>query len=401
MRILTVAEATAYLKDLIEFDPVLTDVWIRGEVTTMTRSAAGHVYFNLSADEIQISCVLFRGTQRSVLAMPRVGEEVLAHGRITIYEARGQYQLMVDNVAPVGVGVLQLQFEETRRRLEAEGLFNVERKRPIPKMPATIGVVTSAQGAVWHDIQNVVTRRFPIVELILAPSIVQGPDAPAELTRSLRALDDTNRCDVIIIGRGGGSAEDLAAFNDEGLARAIFTTRAPVVSAVGHETDTCITDLVADLRAPTPSAAAELCVPDSAEIVVRLGFALTQAQSSVREVIRADREQVQRGLTATHHRSPMRSIDRARQQVDNTIGDAHRIVPRLLSAFRREVASLDTTAALLDPRSIMRRGYAIVSTRTAGEERRVTTASGAIEAAQVEIAFQDGRARATVRQEQE
>lgn len=401
MRILTVYEVTAYLKDLIELDPILSDVWIRGEVTNLTRSAAGHIYFSLVADGMQVSCVLFRGNQFGLLAMPRNGEEVLAHGRVTVYEPRGQYQLMVDNVAPVGVGILQLQFEEVRRRLEAEGLFAADRKRPIPSLPSVIGVVTSAQGAVWHDIQNVIARRFPLVELVLAPSAVQGPDAPGELARSLRALDATGCCDVIIIGRGGGSAEDLAAFNDEGLARAIYAARVPIVSAVGHETDTCIADLVADVRAPTPSAAAELCVPDRDEIVARLGFAATRARSATLDILRTDHELLSRELATIGRYSPLRAIERARLEVDGAVEDATERLPDVLAGRRREVDTLMATATLLDPRAIMRRGYAVVSTRADGEERRVSTVAGALEAAQVEIAFQDGRVRATVRQERE
>ncbi len=400
MRILTVAEITAYLKDLIELDPILSDVWIRGEVTNLMRSSAGHIYFSLIADGVQVSCVLFRGNQFGLLAMPRNGEEALAHGHVTLYEPRGQYQLMVDNVAPVGIGILQLQFEEIRRRLEAEGLFAAERKRPVPTMPATIGVVTSAQGAVWHDIQNVVARRFPLVELILAPSAVQGPDAPAELVRGLRALDASGRCDVIIIGRGGGSAEDLAAFNDEELARAIYATRVPVVSAVGHETDSCIADLVADLRAPTPSAAAELCVPDRDEIVARLGYAVARARSATLDIVRTDQEALRGELATIGRNGPRRKIEVARQQVDTTSEAIRSRLPRILADRRREIGTLASTAALLDPRAVMRRGYAIVSTRERGEERRIGTAVAALAAEQLEIAFQDGRVRATVRQEQ-
>lgn len=401
MRILSVADVTAYLKDLIELDPVLSEIWIRGEVTNMYRSAAGHMYFNLVADQVQISCVLFRGSQVGLLAVPQNGEEVLAHGRISLYEARGQYQLMVDNVAPVGAGILQLQFEEVRRRLEADGLFAAERKRPIPAMPATIGVVTSAQGAVWHDIQNVVARRFPLVELILAPSAVQGSDAPAELIRALQTLDDTGRCDVIIVGRGGGSAEDLAAFNDEGLARAIYTARVPVVSAVGHETDISITDFVADLRAPTPSAAAELCVPNRAEIIARVGFAITQARTATLEIVRSERAIISRDIATIERNSPIRAIEVARQLVDGTVALARMNAPRRLADRRGEVDTLATTIRLLDPGAIMRRGYAVVSTRTSGDERRVGSAADALAAAQVEIAFHDGRVRAAIQQESE
>lgn len=401
MRVLSVLEITAYLKELIEFDPVLSDIWVRGEVTNFSRSAAGHIYFSLVSEGFQISCVLFRGKQFGLLAMPRNGEEVLVHGRITLYENRGQYQVMVDNVAPVGIGVMQLQFEEVRRRLEAEGLFAADRKRPLPEWPATVGVVTSAQGAVWHDIQNVVARRFPLTELILAPSAVQGPDAPLDLALGLRKLDTFGGCDVIIIGRGGGSAEDLAAFNDEGLARAIYAARTPIVSAVGHETDTCIADLVADVRAPTPSAAAELCVPDQNEIVAQLGFAVTRAQTRVDSKVQSARQSLQQVIASTRHRHPTRSLDSARQDVDEAQRAAVTYLPRRLKDHRRDVAALAAASALLDPRAILQRGYAHVSTSTPAGNKRIRTAVAAAEAGELQIEFADGAVKATVRQERQ
>lgn len=401
MRVLSVLEITAYLKELIEYDPVLSDIWVRGEVTNFSRSAAGHIYFSLVGDNIQISCVLFRGKQMGLLAIPRNGEEVLVHGRITLYEQRGQYQVMVDNVAPVGIGVLQLQFEEVRRRLELEGLFAAERKRPLPEMPATIGVVTSAQGAVWHDIQNVVARRFPLTELILAPSAVQGPDAAQDLALALRKLDIFGGCDVIIIGRGGGSAEDLAAFNDEGLGRAIYAARTPIVSAVGHETDTCIADLVADVRAPTPSAAAELCVPDRDEIVGQLGFAVTRAQARALSALQAERQRLKDALASTRHRHPGRALDSARQAVDEAQRSAVAQVPRRVKDRRRDVEALAASSALLDPRAILRRGYALVSAATPNGTRRIRTATAAATTGDLNIEFADGAVRATVRQERQ
>ncbi|MCO5175395.1 MAG: exodeoxyribonuclease VII large subunit [Thermomicrobiales bacterium] len=401
MRVLSVLEITAYLKELIECDPVLSDIWVRGEVTNFSRSAAGHIYFSLTSESLQISCVLFRGKQKGLLAMPRSGEEVLVHGRITLYEMRGQYQVMVDNVAPIGIGVMQLQFEEVRRRLEAEGLFAPDRKRPLPEMPATIGVVTSAQGAVWHDIQNVVARRFPLTELILAPSAVQGPDAALDLARALRKLDAFGGCDIIIIGRGGGSAEDLAAFNDEGLARAIYAARTPIVSAVGHETDTCIADLVADVRAPTPSAAAELCVPDRDEIVAQLGFAVMRAQANAISSLQSARQFVQQATLSTRHRHPSRSLDSARQVVDEAERAAVANVPRRLTNHRRDIAALAAASALLDPRAILQRGYALVSTSTPDGSRRVRSAVVAAGAGELQIEFADGAVKATVRQERQ
>jgi len=396
MRVLTVDEITSYLKDLIELDPILSDVWVSGEVTNLSRSAAGHVYYCLVADGIQINCVLFRGNQIGLLAMPRNGDAVIAHGRINIYDARGQYQLIVDQVAPEGTGSLQLEFEEIKRRLEADGLFAPERKRRLPKFPAVIGVVTSAQGAVWHDIQTVVARRFPLTELILAPSAVQGPSAPNELIAGLSALQETGRCDVIIIGRGGGSAEDLAAFNDEVLARSIFAARTPIVSAVGHETDTCIADLVADVRAPTPSAAAELCVPDGRAIVLAAGQLVAQARSSATRSLLDSRGELAAHQALMQRLHPRKHLVQQRQHVDLAIDDARARATSRIEAHRNDIASHHTRATLLDPRAVLQRGYAIVTSSHGVPVRRISTTTDALSAELMRVTFADGSVTARV-----
>jgi exodeoxyribonuclease VII large subunit len=395
MRILSVVEVTSYVKDLVEYDPILSDIWIRGGVSNVSRSAAGHMYFCLTGDNSQLNCVLFRRSQSGILALPRNGEVVLAHGRFSIYETRGQYQLMVDNVAPEGLGILQIQFEEMKRRLEAEGLFASERKRPIPDMPATIGVVTSAQGAVWHDIQQVAARRFPIVDLVLAPSTVQGPNAPDELVRALLTLQDQEACDVIIIGRGGGAAEDLACFNDERVARAIFACRVPVVSAVGHETDTCIADLVADMRAPTPSAAAEMCVPDGTGLLGIAGLLTQQGRIGALAALRSAQESLQStqaGLARSH---PQSRLSRARQDIDALVGDGSAYLASAIVKLRERVTTDLQRAQLLNPHEVLRRGYAVVSTPTAEGSRRVTSAHSAEQQAQMTLTFADGSVAVT------
>ena len=389
MRILTVPEVTAYIKDLIELDPILSEVWIRGEVSNLSRSAAGHLYFCLAADGIQINCVLFRGNQVGILAVPSNGDDVLAHGRVSIYESRGQYQLIVDNVAPVGLGVMQLQFEETKRRLEQEGLFNEDRKRLLPDLPAVIGVVTSAQGAVWHDIHTVVARRFPLTQLILAPSTVQGPDAPDQLIAGIRALEDLGSCDVIIVGRGGGAAEDLAAFNDERLARAIFACSVPIVSAVGHETDTCIADLVADVRASTPTAAAELCVPNGRDLLLGVGQLVIRARESADAVVRSKRDAFtgQQSVLRRHH--PRTRLATARQDVDVLHERARTAQQRAIEAWRSLVQAELDRATLLDPREVLRRGYAAVST-THLPPSRIRSADAARGNRRLRLTFADG-----------
>lgn len=401
MRVLTVAEITGYIRELVEYDPILSDVWIRGEVSNVSRSAAGHMYFCLTSEGVQVNCVLFRGNQHGILAMPRNGDAVLAHGRVAIYEARGQYQLMVDNVAPEGIGILQLQFEETKRRLDAEGLFAGERKRPLPLMPGVIGVVTSAQGAVWHDIQTVVARRFPLVELILAPSAVQGPSAADELIAGIEALQELGCCDVIIVGRGGGASEDLAPFSDERLARAIFACRVPVVSAVGHETDTCIADLVADVRAATPSAAAELCVPNARGLLAASGFLVTQSRTEAVERFHDARGRLDGIVNNIEHRDPRSRIAAARRDIDVVTASCRATIDARIRDLRGQVEAVGSRGTLLDPRDVLRRGYAIVTTSTGQSIQRVASAVDASLEPYLTVTFSDGSVRTRVVSESE
>jgi exodeoxyribonuclease VII large subunit len=396
MRALTVLEVTSYVKELVEFDPVLSDIWIRGEVSNFSRSAAGHMYFCLTGDGTQLNCVLFRRSQAGILAVPRNGDEVLAHGRLTIYESRGQYQLMVDNVAPEGIGILQLQLEETKRRLEAEGLFAAERKRPIPSIPSVIGVVTSAHGSVWHDIQNVVRRRFPLAELVLAPSAVQGPNAADELISALMDLQERVECDVIIIARGGGSEEDLACFSDERLARAIFSCRVPVVSAIGHETDWCIADLVADVRAPTPSAAAELCVPNGAALLGAAGLLVQQGRAHAMHALRTSSESLSDEHRRIQRHHPSSIIDRGRQRIDEATQSASREILRSVADSRALLASLSERASLLNPGDVLRRGYAVVTAGDANQGERVASAESAKRHDRLTVTFADGAIQSQV-----
>ena len=250
MAVRTVSQVTAHLKQALENDPMLSDLLVEAEVSNLRVSGAGHSYFTLKDDESVLNCVMFRG--RPGAGLLQNGNAVLAHGHITFYEPRGTTEFMVDLAMAAGVGELALKLEQLRQRLEAEGLFDRSRKRLLPRFPKAIGVVTSPSGAVFHDIQNVVRQRYPLAELLLAPSSVQGDMAAGEIANALGKLNDDGRSDVIIVARGGGSLEDLWPFNEESVARAIYASRIPVVSAVGHETDHTIADDVADLRAPTP-----------------------------------------------------------------------------------------------------------------------------------------------------
>lgn len=398
-QILSVDRLNAYLRAVLEEDPILSDVWVRGEVTNFHRSAAGHCYFALTTDSSQIRCALFRSSQRGLFVMPRNGDEILAHGYVSIYEASGQYQLYVDNIAPEGTGALQLQFEALRARLEAEGLFAPERKRPIPAQPKTIGVVTSAQGAVWHDICHVIQRRFPLVHLVLAPSAVQGMNAPGELVAALRTLDEEVQPDVIILARGGGSAEDLACFNDENLARAIYASSVPVISAVGHETDVSISDLVADLRAPTPSAAAELAVPDRRKILNDILYLTETAREAAESRLRTAQHDYRILHTALTHCTPASAIRDYRQNVDGLIERAARAIRYGLQTRRSTLSGYQRSTELLDPRNVLRRGYALITGESSTPSRRISSAAAASNENNVRLTFHDGDVAATIRKE--
>lgn len=272
----TVREVTDRIRDLFESDSALADIWISGEVLESTVSRSGHVFFTLSGDDAQLRCVLFRMNALRQRSLPSLGAVCVAHGKVEVYPTEGRYQFYVDLVEEAGIGLAALELELLRQQLEAEGLFSESRKRPIPESPATIGIITSSTGAVWHDIQNVVRRRYPFAQLLLAPAAVQGANAPKEVIGALQSLLLTATPEVIIIARGGGSASDLSSFNDEALVRAVFAAPVPIISAIGHETDWTLLDLVADLRAPTPSAAAELVTPAIATTLQILTESLDQ-----------------------------------------------------------------------------------------------------------------------------
>lgn len=260
---LSVSELTRQVRHLLEVS--YAQVWVVGEISSFSRPASGHWYFSLKDKKSQVRCAMFRSRNQQVREIPKEGDQILVRAKVSLYEARGDFQLIAESVEPAGLGALQQAFEELKNRLEQEGLFVSERKRPLPTLPGRIGVVTSATGAAVHDILTVLKRRFPAIPVTLYPCPVQGKAATAEIVAAIDRANRDGRCDVLIVGRGGGSLEDLWCFNEEAVARAIVGSRIPIVSAVGHEVDITIADLVADLRAPTPSAAAEKLSPDRAE----------------------------------------------------------------------------------------------------------------------------------------
>lgn len=281
-------------------------LWIEGEISNLRPSSSPHWYFSVKDPSAEVRCVMFRNRNQLLKWKPSNGERVLLRARVTLYEPRGDLQLQVEHMEPQGIGALMRQLEETRARLSAEGLFATDRKRALPKFPARIAVITSAQGAAWHDVRTVLERRWPMLSIDLVPSLVQGVDAPAQLIRAL-AFANRGDYDTILMTRGGGSIEDLFAFNDEALVRAIATSRLPVVAAIGHEIDVTLAELAADLRAATPSAAAELLAPDQAEMFQRLDDLQDRLRSAAESHVARAR------LTLTVHGEALRAVDPVRQ----------------------------------------------------------------------------------------
>lgn len=359
MQILTVSEFSYYFQTMLRSDDVLRDVWIEGEVSGLTRTAAGHCYFTLKDGTAQLSAVCFRRAVARLKAIPQQGEQIYAHGEISFYEGSGKLQIVVDDIRSAGIGLLNARFEELKERLEREGLFDTQRKRSLPEYPKRIGIATSPTGAVIHDITNVIQRRYPLVEIFLAPCQVQGESAPQSIMQALERLYELD-LDVIILARGGGSAEDLDCFNNEKLARLVYASPVPLVTGVGHETDTTIVDYVADLRAPTPSAAAELITPDRNELKADLNELhgrLDDAMISYVDTLRNNIHDAQRRLAL---RSPQQRLIRDRQRIDDLVRRMQQRIRYNAQLRRVRLDSLQAQLRTLSPLATLQRGYAVV-----------------------------------------
>jgi exodeoxyribonuclease VII large subunit len=357
----SVSELTRYLRDLLESDQNLQDLWVQGEVSNLSRPRSGHLYFTLKDSSSALRCVMWRATFSRQSFVPKDGDAIEVHGSINIYEAGGQYQLYADLIRPLGEGALYQEFMRLKARLEAEGLFEEERKRPIPRWPHKIGIVTSATGAALRDMLHTLRRRFPLPEIILAPTTVQGSEAPPGIVAALEKLNRIVHPDVILIARGGGSIEDLWAFNDEGVARAIAASLAPVISGVGHETDFTIADFVSDLRAPTPTAAAELATPNKEDLFVSLNELIVRLGHAVQSALDSQRWELNRIENRLAMRSPQTRIRSDRQRLDEL---SYRISIALAHRLQLQQAQLSGTTkrlASLNPTTILQRGYAMVT----------------------------------------
>lgn len=358
---LTVTQLNEYIKQLIDQEPRLTDVYVKGEISNFKNHySTGHYYFTLKDEGGMIRAVMFRSAAGKLPFIPEDGMKVIAHGRVSAFVRDGQYQLYCDNMEPDGVGALYIAFEQLKRKLEGEGLFDPARKRPLPKIPTRVGIITSATGAAIRDMINVCGRRFPYAKLILYPSLVQGPDAPGQLIAGLRYFNETHSVDVIIIGRGGGSIEDLWAFNNEELAREVAVTGIPVISAVGHETDFTICDFVADRRAPTPSAAAELAVPDTAELQRKINNIVTREAGVLRQITARHREKLLLLSGSRVLQTPTAMIDDKRMQIAMLTERLTRAEERILLQGRASLQTETGKLSALNPLAVLSRGYSAV-----------------------------------------
>ena len=360
-RVLTVTQLNEYIKAVIEGQPILRSLYIKGEVSNFTNHyKTGHFYFTLKDEGGLIRSVMFKGSADKLKFVPENGMRVIAHGRVSAYVRDGQYQFYADDMEPDGIGALYIAYEQLKAKLEKEGLFDVRYKKPLPKIPKRIGIITSPTGAAIRDIINVLGRRFPYAEGILYPALVQGEGAPKQLIDGVRYFNETNRVDVIIIGRGGGSIEDLWAFNNEELAREIFASKIPIISAVGHETDFTICDFVSDRRAPTPSAAAELAVPETMELKQKILNIIGRMDMLIMHNIGNRRQRVEEIANKRVLNNPAYIVDDRRMHLMNYDSRLESGMRYSLSLKKEMFAKYTSKLEALNPMSVISRGYSAV-----------------------------------------
>ncbi|MBO5060094.1 MAG: exodeoxyribonuclease VII large subunit [Clostridia bacterium] len=351
----TVSQLNAYMKRVVDGQTALNDIWIKGEISNFKQHYSGHLYITLKDDGGVLKAVMFKSAASTLTFQPEDGMKVLARGRIGVYEQSGTYQLYINEMTPDGVGELYIAYEQLKKKLEAEGLFDEKAKKPIPQYPEKVGVITATTGAAVRDIINVITRRYPYCEIIIYPSLVQGADAAPNIVQGIEYFNKHKLCDTLIVGRGGGSIEDLWAFNEEIVARAIYASQIPVISAVGHETDFTIADFVADLRAPTPSAAAEIAVPSQLELMSKISTMANRIRVAEVNALKNRRLKIEK----LSLRNPKDRIDDLRQRNDNLLKQAEKSFLLTLEGRKKTLSQLCAKLDALSPLAVMARGYAI------------------------------------------
>lgn len=394
--VLSVSQLNRYIKMNFDADENLANIFISGEISNFTNHyRTGHLYFTLKDDSAAVRAVMFNSSAKRLKFMPEDGMKVIARGRVSVYEASGQYQLYVDDMQPDGVGALNLAYEQLKEKLQKEGLFSELHKKPLPPYPEKVGVITSPTGAAVRDIINVLGRRFPYAEIVFCPVLVQGDGAHLQLTDAVNLFNSERAADVIIIGRGGGSIEDLWEFNDEGLARAVYNSEIPVISAVGHETDFTICDFVADMRAPTPSAAAELAVPDANELQYALSALKNRMFLNVSSGIADRRSRLEYLTSKGALKSPDEMLSNRSQRLDTAFSKMLSSYENRIGGKKVEFISAATALSKLDPMSVLMRGFAFVSDKNG---KNVYSSQALAKGDKINVRFHDGSAACEVKE---
>ncbi len=389
----TVTDLTRYIREMFEVDFRLQQVEVKGEISNFTRARSGHLYFTLKDGKAQLKGVMWRSAAQRLRFAPSNGDQIVARGKVSVYDVGGVYQLYAETLEPAGRGNLAIAFEQLKQQLNEEGLFNPNFKQSIPALPKKIGIVTSADAAALRDILNVLRRRYPLVEVLIAPTLVQGATAPPQIVAALQQLDKHPDVDTILLSRGGGSLEDLWAFNDEAVARTIFSARTPIISGVGHEVDFTIADFVADLRAPTPSAAAELAVPNIADLEMNVRGLQTALHNIMRDRLTQLRQHVGNMSRMLGNLTPEKQLRNNEQRLDDL---TRRLESIMRQTLREKVTRLQLASANLgafDPQATLARGYAIVRD---ADGQVVKSADDLDAEAQVTIQFAQGSVKASV-----
>ncbi len=390
---LSVSQLNNYIKTLMECDDVLNYVTLRGEISNFKLHSSGHAYFTLKDERSEIAAVMFRSSAVRLDFSPKSGDKVVAYGKVSVYEASGKYQLYVSAMRNDGAGALYAEYLRLLELLRSEGLFDESRKKPIPRFPKKVGIITSPTGAAVRDMINVTGRRFPCADLLICPSAVQGAEAPGELCRALSLLDAAGVCDVIIIGRGGGSVEDLWAFNNEAVVRAVAATETPIISAVGHETDTTLCDFAADMRAPTPSAAAELAVPDRIALMQSVDELFLCADSTLKGILDRHKSVVEDMKKKIMLGSPESRIKLAEERIASGARIVKTRMENILHSRKIMLASAAGKLEAVNPLAVLARGYGVVK----GSGGEIVSSVAAVElGSTVHLLVKDGDITATV-----
>jgi exodeoxyribonuclease VII large subunit len=388
--IFTVKGITYYIKRILEKSPDLQDIWIRGELSNITHHASGHLYFTLKEDGANLSCVKFRGSGRKVNFEMDDGIKVLAHGKIGVYPPQGKYQFIVDEIRPDGVGALHQAFLQLKERLTKEGLFEDIHKKPLPAFPKIIGIATSITGAALRDIINIISRRFPAVTLYITPTQVQGEGSAESIVRSIKMLDDRPEVDVIIVGRGGGSIEDLWSFNEEMAVRAVYKAKHPVISAVGHQTDITLVDFAADRVAPTPSAAAEIVVPDGIELIDNLDYIKEKLRVNIANTLNRFKLGLNNQIESYAFQRPLERVREGQQNIDDLMARNASALRKSMRIKLLEFQGINGRLLTLDPGSVLNRGYSITFSGTK-PGKIINSISSVKSKDEVEVILKDGK----------